>query len=108
MQYMAKVNERSPLSTFKVMLGVALKHNYLILWLVSFIILDVHPRTFHQEVAAVWNDKAVVMSDCQGRMSDYRYGLYSDTDEFIIPNVDDLRNAWETYAVRIFSISLLL
>jgi len=108
MQYMAKVNERLPLSTFKVMLGIASNHSYLILWLVSFIILDVHPRTFHQEVPAVWNDKAVVMSDCQGRMSDYRYGLYSDVDEFIIPNVDDLRKAWVTYAVRILCISLLL
>jgi len=65
----------------------------------AFNIIDVNPRTFNQKVPAVWSDKQVAVADCQGRMSDYRYAMYADADEFIIPNVENLRDSWIKYAV---------
>jgi len=58
----------------------------------------VNPRTFYDAKAADWSDGAIAAADCQGRMSDYKYAMYADTDEFIIPDVADLRNAWITLA----------
>jgi len=58
----------------------------------------VNPRTFYDKNPADFSDAVIALTDCQGRMSDYKYAMYADTDEFIIPDVADLRNAWITLA----------
>jgi len=57
-----------------------------------------NPRTFHDKTQAAWSDGAIVAADCQGRMADYKYAMFADTDEFILPDVADLTNAWITLA----------
>jgi len=90
---------------FLVCSSVFFKHVYFISH--DSLTLDINPRTFHQKKLSIYSDEFIVLSDCQGRMSDYSYAMYADTDEFIIPDVADLKGSWVTFAVNVILISHL-
>jgi hypothetical protein len=49
-------------------------------------------------------DEQVIMMDCLTRLSDYKYITILDIDEYIIPNVDNFKDAWIHLLVSIISL----
>jgi len=41
---------------------------------------DINPRIFQQKKPSIYNDEVVVLSDCQGRISNYNYAMYAETE----------------------------
>ena len=62
------------------------------------------PREVGEKVDQVWMDEQVIMMDCLTRLSDYKYIAILDIDEYIIPNVDNFKDAWIHLLVSIISM----
>jgi hypothetical protein len=62
------------------------------------------PREVGEKVDQVWMDEQVIMMDCLTRLSDYKYITILDVDEYIIPNVHNVKDAWIHLLVSIISM----